>query len=223
MSHIFISYAREDYNRANALAGALQKSRVPVWWDPQISAGERWEPAIENAIRQAAAVVVLWSRNSINSDWVYREATLAVEQKNLVPARIDPVNPPGQFGQYDSADLTTWQPGRPHREFDKLRRQLLGLFGGEGAWRTERLDKETLLVRLDVEEHTVRYSRGHLYVDGEIAVEGAVSVTNKRSFNFELRDGKRYYPARLDVIVTMMRGDVKKLSLSVGGSALYEG
>ncbi len=223
MSHVFISYARADQSKAQKLANALQKSRIPVWWDPKIALGERWEPALHHAIMEAAAVIVLWSNHSIHSEWVQKEAALAIQQGAMIPVRISPVNPPGPFGQYDCADLSSWEPSRPHREFDQLRRHLLTLFGGGGAWQVERLNRETLLVSLDVEQHTVSYERGHLFVDGIKTVEGLASIIAKRSFNFELQDGKRYYPARLDVWVTMLRGDVKRLSLYVGGTALYNG
>jgi len=223
MSHVFISYSRADYDTAQQLARALQQSRIPVWWDPEIALGEQWQPAIENAIFNAAAVVILWSRNAIQSEWVYREAALANEQGTMVPVRIDGVQPPGEFGAYDAADLSDWDPRRPHREFDQLRRYLFSLFDRDASWQVERLDQETLRVSLSHEEHTVSYSRGHLYVDGEMAVQGVAMVVNPRSFNFELTDGGDYYPARLEVYVSAFRGSVKRLIFSVGGNALYDG
>lgn len=224
MGHVFISYSHQDYSRAANLHTALERSRIPVWWDPKIQIGESFTPAIENALKQATAVLVLWSHSSCRSAWVIKEATIARSQGKLLPVLLDRVQPPGEFAQYDCVNLTAWNSSKPHHEFDQLRRHLLNLFHqGGGSWNVERLDQETLLVRMSREQHTVSYTGGHLYVDGELRVKGFAAVVDQRTFGFELSDGDKYYPARLDVWVTMLRGKVKRLLLEVGGSVVYDG
>lgn len=220
MAHVFISYARPDYERARELAVALERAQVQLWWDPKIRIGEQFSPAIENALRSAGAVVVLWSRNAVRSDWVIREATIALQQGVYIPCLLEAVTPPGPFAHFDCANLTGWSPDKPHREFDQLRRRLLG--GGQ-SWSASRLDPNTLHVHLSSENHTVQYSEGHVYVDGELVARGAPSVIDERSFAFELNDGAKRYPARLTVVVTMFRGAVKTLALEIGGTVLYRG
>lgn len=44
----------------------------------------------ETALRTAKAVVVLWSKKSVQSRWVRAEATLADRNKTLVPCMIEP-------------------------------------------------------------------------------------------------------------------------------------
>lgn len=227
MGHVFISYAHENAPEATRLARALELSRIPVWWDPKIQLGRPFSSAIQNALVEAAAVVVLWSRASIGSPWVLKEARLASQRGVLLPALLDRVTPPGEFAGLDCADLSDWDPDKPHREFDQIRRVVLSSVSGRagagsaGDWHAERLDRQTLAVRLDRERHTVQYSRGDVYVDGELAQGGVASVIDRRTYQFELSDGAQRYFAELTVWVSAFRGDVKRLALKVGGKVLY--
>ena len=88
MSDIFLSYAREDRDRAETLANALAALGWSVWWDPNIIAGQAFDHAIEAALGETKCVVVLWSHHSIQSEWVKNEAAVAVERDVLVPVMI---------------------------------------------------------------------------------------------------------------------------------------
>ena len=66
----FISYAREDRDRAAKLAVALEARGWSVWWDPKIQAGQSFDEIIERELAAADCVVVLWSKHSIASEWV---------------------------------------------------------------------------------------------------------------------------------------------------------
>jgi hypothetical protein len=74
MSDIFISYAREDRPRAEAIAKALEEHGWSVWWDRDIRAGKNIASVIEEEIGRARCVVVLWSATSVRRDWVNDEA-----------------------------------------------------------------------------------------------------------------------------------------------------
>ena len=89
MPDVFISYAREDRDRARLLADALQDRGWSVWWDRKIVAGEAFDQTIEQQLETAGSVVVLWSAHSIGSEWVRNEAGLASEREVLVPALIE--------------------------------------------------------------------------------------------------------------------------------------
>jgi hypothetical protein len=229
MSHVFISYSHEETRAATDLAKSLEQLRIPLWWDPKIRLGEPFSPAIMEALQQASAIIVLWSRSSVKSSWVIDEARIGAQRRVLLPVLLDRVTPPAEFAKLDCANLVDWDRQKPHREFDQLRRRLLSLFPrgdrGEvrGRWHVERLNKDTLAVRLDHERHTIQYSKGHVYVDGELARKGVASVIDERKYPFEISDGGVRYFAELTVWVTAFRGDVKKLALMVGGTALYEG
>jgi hypothetical protein len=117
---IFISYAREDRKRARILAKQLEDYGWNVWWDPKIPPGKTFVSVIKEAIEEANCVVVLWSKNSINSEWVHEEAAIAKRRGILVPANIEHVEPPLGFGLIQAADLTNWKTGKNHLGFESL-------------------------------------------------------------------------------------------------------
>ena len=77
MSDIFISYAREDQERAERLKSLLDAEGWDVWWDQEIRIGKPYSKEIDKALAQAKIVFVLWSKNSVASKWVRKEAKRA--------------------------------------------------------------------------------------------------------------------------------------------------
>jgi hypothetical protein len=112
MPRVFLSYAREDAERAQIIAHALEKAGHSVWWDQVIRAGAQFSIEIEQALNDADAVVVLWSEHSIDSPWVRDEAAMGRDNGQLVPVLIGRVQPPMGFRQFQSIDLARWN-GRP--------------------------------------------------------------------------------------------------------------
>ena len=108
MADIFISYAREDQEVAQQLAGALEAQGWSVFWDRVIPAGETWRSFTGKALKDAQCVVVAWSTSSIDSDWVHEEAEDAKERGILVPVFIESVAPPFGFRAIQAADLVGW-------------------------------------------------------------------------------------------------------------------
>jgi hypothetical protein len=120
MSDIFISYAREDRDKAKALAELFQQQDWSVWWDRNIPPGRSFDEVIEEALGAAKCVVVLWSKNSASSDWVKGEAGEAMQRKILVPARIDSANVPLEFRRLQTVDLSDWKGDAAHPELPGL-------------------------------------------------------------------------------------------------------
>jgi hypothetical protein len=116
MSDIFISYAREDRNKAKALAELFQQQGWSVWWDRNIPPGRSFDEVIEEALGAAKCVVVLWSKNSASSDWVKGEAAEALQRKILVPVRTESANVPLEFRRLQTVDLSDWKGDAGHPE-----------------------------------------------------------------------------------------------------------
>jgi hypothetical protein len=69
----------------------LKAAGYSVGYDGDFVAGERFGDRINAQIDAAKAVVVLWSKASVKSDWVIHEANRAREQKKLIPLLLPPV------------------------------------------------------------------------------------------------------------------------------------
>jgi formylglycine-generating enzyme required for sulfatase activity len=108
MTDVFLSYKREDKAYARALAEALARRGLDVWWDVDLLPGERFTAEIEQVIERAKVAVVLWSERAIHSDYVLDEARLAKERGILVPARLDASQPPIGFRTVQTEDLSAW-------------------------------------------------------------------------------------------------------------------
>lgn len=109
MTDIFLSYNREDQTRAKVFAEAFEAQGFKVWWDVGLRTGEAYDEVTETALRTANAVVVLWSKKSVQLRWVRAEATLADRNKTLVPCMIEPCERPIMFELTQTAELTHWQ------------------------------------------------------------------------------------------------------------------
>lgn len=108
MGAVFLSYAREDSGRARQIAQALESAGHKVWWDQHIAGGAQYAHAIEEALLDADAVVVLWTKASCNSPWVRDEAAAGRDSDRFVPVCLDGCTPPLGFRQYQAIDLRKW-------------------------------------------------------------------------------------------------------------------
>lgn len=89
-------------------AERLADEGFSVWWDASLHSGETFDEVIERNLREAGAVVVLWSPRSVASRWVRAEATLADRRNKLAPAIIEPCDRPIIFELTHTADLSDW-------------------------------------------------------------------------------------------------------------------
>jgi hypothetical protein len=105
---IFVSYASQDRERVRPLVETLRTLGWSVWWDRELKPGETWDEVIGKALASARCVVVLWSANSIASDWVRIEAEHARQRGTLVPAYLEVVALPAPLDRVHAADLSGW-------------------------------------------------------------------------------------------------------------------
>jgi eukaryotic-like serine/threonine-protein kinase len=136
MTDVFLSYTHDDQAIARRYAEALEREGFGVWWDVAVNPGETFDTITEQSLRAAKAVVVLWSKRSVDSRWVRSEATLADRCGTLVPVMIETCDRPVQFELTQTLDLSTWRgdpaDGRWRTLVDNLRR-LAGKSGAEPA------------------------------------------------------------------------------------------
>ena len=118
MTDIFLSYNEKDREAARRLASTLEAVGWTVWWDRRIPAGETWRSVLEDALEEMRCMVVLWSSRSIESEWVYEEASEGRRLGKLIPVLIEAVRPPAGFREIQAADLTGWDGSR---DFDGMR------------------------------------------------------------------------------------------------------
>lgn len=109
MPDIFLSYSRDDQQRARDFAEALLAEGFDVWWDVALKTGEAYDEVTETALNTAKAVIVLWSQRSVKSRWVRAEATVAQRNRSFVPVMIEDCVRPVMFELTQSADLIAWQ------------------------------------------------------------------------------------------------------------------
>lgn len=120
LARIFLSYARDDVDAAKQLASCISDAGHDVWWDRHLHAGSRFAAEIDQALKDAEAVVVLWSSNSIKSAWVQDEAAEGLESGRLVPVSLAAAKPPLGFRQFQTIDLGQWSGGGSPDAIDEL-------------------------------------------------------------------------------------------------------
>jgi hypothetical protein len=120
MNDIFISYARSDHAIAHRFADALEKLGWSVFWDREIPVGQSFDQVIERELASARCVLVLWSKDSVQSRWVKAEASAAVERGRLVPVLIERVAIPLEFRLIQSAELWDWNADTEAPEFARV-------------------------------------------------------------------------------------------------------
>jgi|RhiMethySRZTD1v2_1073278.scaffolds.fasta_scaffold24677_2 adenylate cyclase len=108
MAKIFLSYAREDVDAAKQLAGCIASAGHEVWWDRHIQGGSRFTDEIDRALKDAEAVVVMWSDASVGSAWVQDEAAEGRDTGRLIPVALGSCRPPLGFRQFHTIELGQW-------------------------------------------------------------------------------------------------------------------
>lgn len=109
MPDIFLSYSREDLQRASQISHALEAAGYDIWWDNDLTAGDRFRSTIQGKLHAAKYVIVLWSQHSVKSDWVQAESSFAHEKNKLIPVLLEPIELPLPFNELQSVDFQNWE------------------------------------------------------------------------------------------------------------------
>lgn len=99
---VFISYASEniksttsDRRVADQICTALESKGIRCWIAHRdILPGDEWLNAIIDAVQGAKLIVLVFSANTEESDWVKDEVKIALDKKiKIIPIRIEDVSP----------------------------------------------------------------------------------------------------------------------------------
>lgn len=108
---LFVSYAHENAVAVAKLVAEIQSPDWDVWWDQQQLSGSDFSVELDERLTQADIVVVVWTPESVDSEWVRSEATKAKTLGTLVPVMVEPATMPVAFINTSYHDLTDWSKG----------------------------------------------------------------------------------------------------------------
>ena len=120
MADIFISYKSERRAAAEHFAEVLKRYGYSSWFDYEQAMGEDFAARIEQEIRKAKALLVLWCSRSVASRWVREEVILARELGILVPVKIEACQVPIGSRLVRTIDLSAWDGGPCASALDPL-------------------------------------------------------------------------------------------------------
>jgi tetratricopeptide (TPR) repeat protein len=120
MADIFISYAREDAAAAGRLAAALQDAGYSSWWDKNLTSGSRYLKETEAELKASKVVLVVWSKDSVDSHWVADEAAVGRDENRLAAVTFDASMPPLGFRQFQVTDFSGWKGAADEPPFQNL-------------------------------------------------------------------------------------------------------
>jgi WD40 repeat protein len=91
MADVFISYSQTAPEPTQELAADLTAKRYAVWFDSRLLPGDAFWQVIEDKIRAAKAVIVIWTKAALTSRGVRAEAQLAYDLNRLICLRVPEV------------------------------------------------------------------------------------------------------------------------------------
>jgi hypothetical protein len=120
MSRISLIYSEKDLAVAEKIARLLEETGLEVWWDRKIPIGRSYSDVFKEAVETADCIIVLWSRSSVEKEWIKAEAEEGLATGKLVPIVIDDVDLPLGFRQIQPVNFVDWDGSRHARAFQSL-------------------------------------------------------------------------------------------------------
>ncbi len=108
MADIFLAYSRANASKAGQVQACLEGAGFSVFVDTSTPPGENWRRHVEAQLASCALLMVLWSKTSVNSDYVIEEADVGKSQGKLFPVTITPCELPYGFRNYQAYNLVGW-------------------------------------------------------------------------------------------------------------------
>ena len=102
----FISYSHKDAAVVKPLVELLSLNDRQVFWDQQLSPGDRWDEALRRSVRQSHIFVLFWCCDTGYSDYIAQEIALALRlKKKIVPVKLCNAALPQPLGAWQWIDL----------------------------------------------------------------------------------------------------------------------
>ena len=127
VSRVFFSYARADAEFVLTLANGLRAAGIGLWIDQlDIAAGDRWDSAVEDALKASPCILVVLSPASVASQNVMDEVAFALAaNKRVVPVIHTRCDIPFRMQRLQHIDFTAG--------YDSAFTQLVSVLGGVSA------------------------------------------------------------------------------------------
>ena len=87
MADVFISYSQRTAEPTKVLAEQLKAKGIEVWWDSSLTSGQRFDDVIKKELEAADAAIVIWTPESVKSQYVKIEAGIAYAWDKLITVR----------------------------------------------------------------------------------------------------------------------------------------
>ncbi|MET0070049.1 MAG: SUMF1/EgtB/PvdO family nonheme iron enzyme [Candidatus Thiodiazotropha sp.] len=129
MNDIFISYKREEQDKARQLAAALEKQGWSVWWDPKLRGGDRFDDVIQDALTNARCVISLLSSQALRSTYVMNETRYALRRNKLIPVVIESVELPFDLEGVHTPELIGWDGDETADDYNNLLGDIMAIVG----------------------------------------------------------------------------------------------
>ena len=218
MADVFVSYARPDEPQAERVANALRDQGYHVWRDDELPAHRSYSEVIEERLKSAKAVVVLWSADSAKSQWVRAEADAARSAGTLVQAALDGTIPPMPFNQIQCADLSNWGGNGDSPGWRKLQGSVAALTGEAVVPSAQRVKPRQLSVCVLPFANMSGDSEQEYFSDGisedittDLSKVSALSVTARNTaFQFKGQSVDVCEVARRLAVSHVLEGSVRK-------------
>lgn len=114
MPDVFLSHSTKDQRFALAVKTDLARMGLVTFMAPfSIAPGAFWDESILEALRNSPWVIVLVTKESINSHFVQQEIGGAIlGRKTIIPVLLDspPENLPGWLSRYQAVDVRDLRP-----------------------------------------------------------------------------------------------------------------
>lgn len=132
MAEVFVSYNQNNRTLIEPIGAHLAALGVDVWYDREIDPAEGFGAALRARLRSAKVVVVCWSPEAVESEWVSGEAEYAIDIKNYVPVYIKPCLLMPPFNRIQTEDLSSWAESASDPAWLKLVERISKMIGREG-------------------------------------------------------------------------------------------